>query len=149
RAHWTRRCDCTAASCARARCCRTSPPRRGTGERHSQNGSPVSRGWRGGMAACENQVRPRMVFLDRGFRQVFVLLVIGCLPGCSGVTNPSQNKTETITGTVTKGFGSINASFNITKTGEFTVTVTNLSPSAPTNLTFTVAVYQGGCGGVL
>lgn len=49
--------------------------------------------------------------------------------GCGGVTSPSKNSTETFNGTVARGASGAAHSFNVSNTGEFTVKVTNLTPS--------------------
>src|SRR5579864_4625189 len=49
---------------------------------------------------------------------------------CGGVTDPSQNVTETFSGVVsTRGGISAPVWFNVSNTGEFTVKVTNFTPS--------------------
>jgi hypothetical protein len=83
--------------------------------------------------------------MNRVHKQLVAVLMIGSLAACGGVTSPSQNKTETISGTIQRG-SSITSSYNVAKAGEFTVTVTNLTPPVPTNMVFLIAVYQGGCG---
>ena len=49
---------------------------------------------------------------------------------CGGVTDPSQNQTETFNGNVATRGGSSGVSiFNVANTGEFTVKVTSFTPS--------------------
>jgi hypothetical protein len=48
---------------------------------------------------------------------------------CGGVSSPSQNRTETFSGTL--ALGGFNAhSFNVQNTGEFSVKITALAPTA-------------------
>jgi hypothetical protein len=59
---------------------------------------------------------------------------------CGGVTDPSQNQTETFNGTVATRGGSSNPIwFNVSNTGEFTVKVTSFTP----NYSGTFATYYG------
>jgi len=48
---------------------------------------------------------------------------------CGGINDPSKNTTETFTGTVTRGGQSQPNLFTVSTTGEFTVKITNLTPS--------------------
>jgi len=72
---------------------------------------------------------------------------------CGGsVTDPSQNVTDTFTGTITpvklngNGVGQ-NHTFNVSAGGEYTIKVTAMNPSFSSN--FGVFMYLGGCGGSL
>jgi hypothetical protein len=49
---------------------------------------------------------------------------------CGGVTSPSNNTTETFTGTVSPGIGNTGPvhPFTVSNTGEYTVKVTSLTP---------------------
>ena len=59
---------------------------------------------------------------------------------CGGIQDPSNNQTETFTGTVaTRGGASTPMLFNVSSTGEFTVKVTSFTPS----FSGTFATYYG------
>ena len=59
-----------------------------------------------------------------------VLALLGCLSGsCGGVTSPSQNQMDTFNGTLQLG-GSVVFPVNLANTGEFSVKITALSPTA-------------------
>ncbi len=79
-------------------------------------------------------------------------LVAAVLPliSCGGVTDPSQNKTETFSGTITPvslgGTGFDSKPFNIGNGGEYTVTVNSMTPTF--NSYFEV-VLSLGCGGAV
>lgn len=86
-----------------------------------------------------------MKFLPRVVLGLGVALSIGC----SGVSTPSSNTTETFSGTIAvAGFGAVHP-FTATKTGEFTVTVTAISPdgSARIGILYGQAV-SGGCAAI-
>src|SRR5207244_3441590 len=56
------------------------------------------------------------------------LFVVGAAASCGGPTDPSQNKTETFTGSVQPfGVGAVHP-FNVPNLGEITVSVTAISP---------------------
>lgn len=79
-----------------------------------------------------------------------LLVVAGCAAsGCGGVVDPSKNQLETVTGTLvgghtTDGSGlsvSVTGPYNISKSGEYVVTFTNLTP--PLALSFPVTIAFG------
>ncbi len=81
---------------------------------------------------------------------VAVLAAATVATACSTkITDPSQNKTDTFTGTITPaalggtGLGAAH-SFNVPNGGEFTVKVTAMTPGF--NSQFAVALYLGSCG---
>jgi hypothetical protein len=61
------------------------------------------------------------------------------LSGCGGVTDPAQNVVETFTGTVPVGGFDFKA-FNISRAGEFSITVLSLTP--PASVFFVVSFGQ-------
>jgi hypothetical protein len=64
------------------------------------------------------------------FVPALVLALAGCLSiSCGGVTSPSQNQQETFSGTLQLG-GSVVFPVNLSNTGEFSVKITALSPTA-------------------
>ena len=63
------------------------------------------------------------------FAVALLVAVTLAAAACGGVTDPSKNKTETFTGTLTIG-GSQLYSFNESNSGEYTVTLSSLTPSA-------------------
>ena len=82
-----------------------------------------------------------------------VVCLAAMLSGCGGVSSPSDNQSETFTGTVTStqssgptpGAGPIHT-FNVGKVGEFFVTITALAPDQ--NIFVGVVFGQlvsGGC----
>ena len=77
------------------------------------------------------------------------LLVALAATACSGLVEPSKNQVETFTHTVQPGFGnSAKDSFNVSKSGEISITVTRMDP--PVNVYFSVLYYQlAGCNGPL
>jgi hypothetical protein len=85
------------------------------------------------------------------YRHAAVALFIALsLAACGGVTDPSQNTKETITGTISPpGNGSsFSANFNVAKTGELTIAVTAMTPGIPTSTFFTVGyglASSSGC----
>ncbi|OLC50349.1 MAG: hypothetical protein AUH43_05275 [Acidobacteria bacterium 13_1_40CM_65_14] len=65
-----------------------------------------------------------------GFAPAFVLAVAGLLTiSCGGVTSPSQNQQETFSGTLEIG-GARAFPVTISNTGEFSVKITALAPTA-------------------
>jgi hypothetical protein len=87
-------------------------------------------------------------------RQCATIVLLSALAACgSGVVDPSQNKTETFSGTVNMGAGNVSTpliTFNVSKTGEYTIKVTNMTPTIPSNQYFEVAYGQavsGQCAG--
>jgi hypothetical protein len=82
-------------------------------------------------------------------RRIAVVLMLASLPACGGVADPSKNKTETFPGVVPKGGSGPVHNFN-SKTGELTITVTNLTPTLPSSTQFYLVWGQpisGGCSG--
>jgi len=64
------------------------------------------------------------------FIPALVLALAGCLAiNCGGVTSPSQNQQETFSGTLQVG-GFVVFPVNLANTGEFSVKITALSPTA-------------------
>ena len=57
-----------------------------------------------------------------------LLVLSGLLSGCGGLVDPSKNTLETISGTLTAG-GSDSRTFTVPKNGEFTITLTAVSPA--------------------
>src|SRR5262245_8540930 len=70
---------------------------------------------------------------------------------CGGIVDPSKNVTDTITGSIPVQGTSAGHPVSLSKTGEYTVKVTSLSPSS--NSFFGVVLSQGtidgGCVGNL
>jgi hypothetical protein len=64
-----------------------------------------------------------------------------CAAGCGGITDPSQNQTETFTGTIPVGGQSQAFGFSSPKTGEIQVKITQLTPS--TSNTFVGVLWTG------
>jgi len=64
---------------------------------------------------------------------------------CGGVTSPSDNVTDTFSGTIQVGGDGGLKAFNVPSTGEFTVKVTALGPSA--SVIIGVDVYQDSSNG--
>jgi hypothetical protein len=73
---------------------------------------------------------------------IFILAVAGA--SCSGPTDPSKNKAETLTGTVQPLGQDVPRPFNIPNTGEFSVRLTAFTPG---NVAMGViwGQYNGGC----
>jgi hypothetical protein len=64
---------------------------------------------------------------------------------CGGITSPSQNQTETFSGTVAPGGKGPLHTFNINSNGEYTVKVTSMTPTF--NTFFGTYIGTGdGCG---
>ncbi len=62
------------------------------------------------------------------FRFTLAFLVAFALAACGGVTSPSNNVTETPSGVIpVQGSGPLHT-FNVSNSGEYTITVTSLSP---------------------
>jgi hypothetical protein len=81
-----------------------------------------------------------------------VALAVACavMFACGGITSPSNNVTDTFSGTIQPaGDGGLRA-FNVPSTGEYTVKVTALGPN--TSVIIGVDVYQdtsnGNCTGL-
>jgi hypothetical protein len=64
---------------------------------------------------------------------------------CGGITSPSNNVTDTFSGTIQVGGTGGAKAFNVPSTGEFTVKVTALGPN--TSVIIGVAVYQDTSNG--
>ena len=63
------------------------------------------------------------------FAVALLVAVTLAAAACGGVTDPSKNKTETFTGTLTIG-GSQSTTFNASNSGEYSITLTSLTPSS-------------------
>jgi hypothetical protein len=61
-----------------------------------------------------------------------VLLTALLVTGCGGLTDPSKNQVDPFTGTVPVGGNGPVHLFNVSKTGELSVRLTALSPTATT-----------------
>ncbi len=82
------------------------------------------------------------------YRRFGVALALAALvSACGGVVDPSNNQTETFTGTIQPGSGNGDVKqVNITKSGEITVTVTSLTPTVPSGTFFVVGIGQSFSG---
>src|SRR5258706_7930413 len=72
--------------------------------------------------------------------------------GCGGIVDPSQNKTDTFTGTIPVGGQSQAWGFSAGKTGEISVKVTALTPSSSNTfvgVAWTGRASDGTCTGQL
>ena len=84
----------------------------------------------------------------------FIAIAIACAglmaAGCGGITDPSKNTVENISGTLQVG-GLNPHPFTSSKTGELAVKITALAPTsnAPLGLIWTQAANDGTCGGIL
>src|SRR5437762_4571357 len=72
---------------------------------------------------------------------VAVLLAAVLAAGCGGIVDPSQNKTDTFTGTIAPGGQGPAHGFAASKTGEISVKVTALTPSSSN--TFVGVIWTG------
>ena len=72
------------------------------------------------------------------FRGLIPVLLLAALAACGGVTDPSQNQTQTFSGTIQPAGFSDTLQFNASKSGEITITVTNLNPTVPSGTFFSV-----------
>jgi hypothetical protein len=64
---------------------------------------------------------------------------------CGGVVSPSQNQTRDLPGTLQPG-GSALHTFDVTKNGEFTVTLASLTPPVNVFMVLLIGqVFQGQC----
>jgi hypothetical protein len=75
-----------------------------------------------------------------------VVCLAAMLSGCGGVSSPSNNQSQTFTGTVSSGSAGQVHTFNVSKVGEFFVTITALAPDQ--NIFMGVIFGQpvsGGC----
>jgi len=74
------------------------------------------------------------------------LAIAGALTiSCGGVVDPSQNVTQTFSGTLAAGGVDTPKTFTASGTGEFTAKITALSPS--NNVVLGINLYQGGASG--
>jgi hypothetical protein len=84
----------------------------------------------------------------------FIAIAIACAglmaAGCGGITDPSQNTVDNVTGTLAVG-GLNPHGFTSSKTGELSVKLTALAPTsnAILGLLWTQAANDGTCGGIL
>src|SRR5690348_16965110 len=77
------------------------------------------------------------------------LLAACVLAACGGVTSPSNNKTDTFTGVIpagSQGAGAVSPlhQFTVSSSGEFTITVTSLTPSVAAYFTVVYGQLIGG-----
>jgi hypothetical protein len=82
------------------------------------------------------------------FSAAVMLAATVFVAGCGGIVDPSQNQTETFTGTIPVGGSSANG-FSASKTGEISVKVTQLTPSSSNTLVgvlWTGRDSNGACG---
>lgn len=82
------------------------------------------------------------------FTGALALAVAGVLTmSCGGFIDPSTNKVDTFSGTVTKGGISAGFAFTVSKTGEFTVKLTALAPSSSVamGVLYSLAQSDGSC----
>jgi hypothetical protein len=63
-----------------------------------------------------------------------VLLLVGSLTACSGITDPSSNRIEDFSGVVPLGGNGPVHSFRVDKNGELIVTLTALAPDPTINI---------------
>ena len=82
----------------------------------------------------------------RFFRSMTVLAALAA-SACGGIANPSSNQTETFAGIVQPGGNAGTHSFTVSKSGEITVTVTNMNPTW--NGYLSVAWLGAGCSGFI
>jgi hypothetical protein len=73
---------------------------------------------------------------------IVTALAVGSV-GCGGVTDPSQNVVETFTGIVTVG-GLDFKTFNISRSGEFSISVLSLTPPASVFFIVQLGQVSGG-----
>src|SRR6266481_206881 len=64
--------------------------------------------------------------------------------GCGGIVDPSQNQTETFSGTIAPGGQGPAHGFSASKTGEISVKVTQITPSSSN--TFIGVIWTGRAG---
>jgi hypothetical protein len=86
----------------------------------------------------------------RGFTALAIVCGALLAAGCGGITDPSKNTVENISGTL--AVGGLNAhGFTSSKTGELSVKITALAPTsnAVLGLTWTQAANDGTCAGAL
>jgi hypothetical protein len=80
-------------------------------------------------------------------RSIAVVLVALAASACGGISNPSSNHTETFIGIVQPGGSFGRHEFTASKSGEITVTVTNMNPTW--NGYLSVAWLGAGCSGFI
>jgi hypothetical protein len=80
-------------------------------------------------------------------RSIAVVLVALAASACGGISNPSNNQTETFTAIVQPGGNPGTHPFTASKSGEITVTVTNMNPAY--NGYLSVAWLGAGCSGLI
>jgi len=83
----------------------------------------------------------------RFFRSIAVVLVALAAFACGGIANPSNNQTETYTTIIQPGGNPGQHPFTASKSGEITVTVTNMNPTY--NGYLSVAWLGAGCSGFI
>jgi len=83
----------------------------------------------------------------RFFRSIAVVLVALAGFACGGIANPSSNQTETFNGIVQPGGIAGQHQFIASKSGEITVTVTNMNPTW--NGYLSVWWLGAGCSGLI
>src|SRR5262245_6729309 len=78
-----------------------------------------------------------------------IMLVVfgGALSACGGIVDPSKNALETMTGTLTQGDFKIHGPFNVSKSGEYTVTLVTLTPALALNFFVSVGLGLSGANG--
>ena len=76
-------------------------------------------------------------------RLSIALLVAVIATACGGFTDPSNNQTETFTGTV-QPLGATSHAYTVTNSGEFTISVTSVTPG---NVFVGVGYGQPGANG--
>jgi hypothetical protein len=83
------------------------------------------------------------------FRGLIPIVLLATLAACGGVTDPSQNQTQTFNTTIQPGGVSDALPFNASKSGEITISVTSMNPTLPSGTFFSVVwgqVISGQCG---
>jgi hypothetical protein len=82
-------------------------------------------------------------------RLAVVVFLTAIIPACGGISSPSENTVEMFPGTVAVGGQGPTHNFSASKTGEFFVTITALTPDP--NVFLGIAVGQqtgGGCSAI-
>lgn len=81
-------------------------------------------------------------------RRFIPAVLLAALAACGGIVDPSQNQTQTFTGTVAvQGSGTVHT-FNVTKGGEISAMVTSFNPALASGTFFEVIygqVISGQC----
>jgi hypothetical protein len=86
------------------------------------------------------------------FSAAVMLAATVFVAGCGGIVDPSQNQTETFTGTIAVGGQGTAHGFSASKTGEISVKVTQLTPSSSNTyvgVIWTGRASDGTCTGQL